>query len=210
MTIEFYRRLRYYPRMLGYAWDIWPHSSDDARVAIGHSSTEETARKMVEQVLGPEPDGKAFFGTVTAPDLSSAVCRRSRTPGQFVWGPFTQRPGADPWSPGVVSQSLQAALVQARLVGRELVVDFLSPLDQSLDRDRDPGQLPDDLDGAADAPCAYDELQGLGNGNRDHHRLPIGTRADPNSSTVPARAGMPWPTTAPLPWTLMLGANAAV
>jgi hypothetical protein len=69
----------------GYIWTVYPHSSDEPMVALGHSGREQAARERVESELATIDN--AAWGVVIGPGGLHDVCRRNVS-GGFHWAPL--------------------------------------------------------------------------------------------------------------------------
>lgn len=69
----------------GYIWTVYPCSSDEPMVSLGHTEREETARELVESELANIDNSS--WGVVIGPGGMHDVCRRTGT-GSFHWSPL--------------------------------------------------------------------------------------------------------------------------
>jgi hypothetical protein len=69
----------------GYIWTVYPYSSDEPMVSLGHSEQERTARECVENVLATVDN--SAWGVVIGPCGLHDVCRRNAS-GGFHWAPL--------------------------------------------------------------------------------------------------------------------------
>ena len=69
----------------GYIWSVYPQSSDEPMVSLGHSGLEHVARERVETELATVDDSS--WGVVIGPGGLHDVCRRDAA-GGFHWTPL--------------------------------------------------------------------------------------------------------------------------
>jgi hypothetical protein len=69
----------------GYIWTVYPQSSGEPMVSLGHSKQEQTARARVETELATVDN--AAWGVVIGPGGLHDVCRRNAS-GGFCWAPL--------------------------------------------------------------------------------------------------------------------------
>jgi hypothetical protein len=69
----------------GYIWTVYPQSSDDPMVSLGHTEQELAAREHVESELATVEH--SAWGVVIGPGGRHDVCRRSG-PKTYKWSPL--------------------------------------------------------------------------------------------------------------------------